>query len=259
MLLGRTRLQMFRPVSIRLRQALEIHFGSQARLAVEPPTAPAETRAGNNLEFVFRNNSTAIQNYHVEATGEGLDFLPPRADLTVGAVDERPLSVRLFGQEGATGPREWHLRVSGAATLDLPMRVLLLPRTGAIAWSADLDGDGSPEWILESQKVRAVFSSRDGGRWMEFTWKDTGGNFLPEAGAFAQPGTPLVRATGNALEFVGNGWSRTARLTDAALTVEQTNALPSDAMTNFVSGNLRLSIERPSNSRSIYTLEQTQK
>ncbi len=257
MLLGRTRLQMFRPVSIRLAQAMQMHFGPQVRLAAEPPTAPIETRAGANLDLVFRNNSLAIQTYHVEAAGDGLDLLPARSDLVVGAVDERTLSLRVFGEEGATGPRDLHLRVSGAVTLELPIRVLLLPRNGAIAWTADLDGDGSPEWILESQKVRAVFSSRDGGRWMEFTWKDTDTNFLPEAGAFWQASPPQIRANGNSLEFTGTGWTRTVRLSDAALTIEQTTPLPPDGITNQVNANLRLSVERPTPSRAIYAIEQS--
>ena len=62
----------------------------------------------------------------------------------------------------------------------MPMRALVLPRDRTVAWTADLDGDGSPEWVLESRRVRAVFSPRDGGRWMEFTAKDSNTNFLPE-------------------------------------------------------------------------------
>ena len=86
------------------------------------------------------------------------------------------------------------------------------PRNAAVAWNADLDGDGSPEWILESAKARAVFSSQDGGRWMEFTWKDTSANFLPESGIFAQPGPVEVHEDGGGLEFTGKDWNRTVTL-----------------------------------------------
>ena len=51
------------------------------------------------------------------------------------------------------------------------MRAVLLPQGRTFAWSADLDGDGLPEWILEDQKIRAVFSTQDGGRWVELNWK----------------------------------------------------------------------------------------
>ena len=102
----------------------------------------------------------------------------------------------------------------------------LVPRMATLAWTADLDGDGLPEWILESAKVRAVFSAQDGGRWMEFTWKDTNANFLPETGLFAQAGPVEVAQNGDALEFTGKGWKRTVKLDGTALTVEQSTALP---------------------------------
>ena len=164
--------------------------------------------------------------------------------------------MRVFGQEGATGLRDWHLRVSGGAELDMPFRAILLPRQGTVAWTADLDGDGSPEWVLESQKVRAVFATREGGRWLELTWKDTNTNFLPVDGLLAQPGPVEVHAKGDALEFVGNSGTRTVRLTDASLTIEQSAPLPMDSFSPETIGNLRLMIERHSPSRVTYEIQQ---
>ena len=252
--LGRARVQLFRPVSIRIMQALGLHFG-QTRLAVEPPSAPVETRAGSAVEVLLRNNTQQIQNYHLEAAGDGLEFLPARTDISVGAVDERPVSFRVFGKEGATGLREWRLHVSGGAEADLPMRIVLLPRTGTVAWSADLDGDGAPEWVLESQKVRVVFSTREGGRWLDFTWKDTDTNFVPEEGAFIQSGAVAVRPVADGLEFSGDGWTRTVKLSGTVLTVEQSPALPRDDLTPRNMSNVTLSIEREP-SRTVYTLQQ---
>jgi hypothetical protein len=134
------------------------------------------------------------------------------------------------------------------------MRVVLVPRTGTVVWSADLDGDGSPEWILESAKVRAVFSTQYGGRWMEFTWKDTDVNFLPEAGLFAQAGPVDVRQNGDALEFSGKGWKRTVTLNGATLTVEQSTELPPDSLSPEKQGNLTLTVERPAPGRAVYGL-----
>src|SRR5579871_199395 len=253
--LGRARVQLFRPVSVRISQALGLHFGPQTRLPVEPPTAIAETRAGSDLEILLRNNTQQIQTYRLEPAGEGLEFLPTRTEISVGAVTERPASFRVFGKEAATGLRDWRLHISGGTELDLPMRVILLPRAGTVVWSADLDGDGVPEWVLESQKVRAVFSAREGGRWLDLTWKDTDTNFVPDEGAFVQPGSVTVRPSGDALQIAGDGWTRTVRLSGGVLTIEQTSALPRDTLTPQTTANVTLSIDRQSAARVVYTLQ----
>jgi hypothetical protein len=256
--LGRARLQLFRPATIRLMEAMQVHFGAQTELTPDPPTAPIEPKAGGNLEISIRNNWPQIRTYRLEATGEGMEFFPPKTEISVGAVDERRVSLRVFAAEGLAGVRDWRLRVgdlSGpGADADLPMRVVLLPRGRTVAWSADLDGDGSPEWVLESQKVRAIFSGQDGGRWMEFTWKDTNVNYLPEQGLFAGPGPVEVRASDDALEFTGKGWKRTARLSETTLTIEQSSPLPADRLSSEKRGGATLTIVRPSVTRVTYTL-----
>jgi len=254
--LGRARLQLFRPLTVRLMDAINIHFGQHTEMTPDPPVAPVEPKAGTNLELSLRNNWPAIQTYKLEAAGEGLEFFPAKTEITIGAIDERKLELRVFGADGVTGLRDWHLKVTGGATLDLPMRVVMAPRGRTVAWMADLDGDGSPEWILDSPKARAVFSSQDGGRWVEFTWKDGHVNFLPEQGVFAGVGPVEVRANGDALEFIGKGWTRTVRLADAVLTVEQSAPLPADGLTPGKQGNLSLSISRPTASRASYSLGQ---
>src|SRR6185295_240608 len=60
-LLGRARLQMFRPASIRLMEAIQIHFGSQTELTPDPPVATIEPKAGGNLEISIRNNDPGIR------------------------------------------------------------------------------------------------------------------------------------------------------------------------------------------------------
>jgi hypothetical protein len=252
--LGRARLQLFRPVSLRLADAIVMHFGSQTELTPDPPVAAVEPKAGTNLELLIRNNAPGIETFHLEAVGEGLDFFPAKTEISVGAVAERRLSIRVFGKEGVEGLLGWRLHVSGAADLDLPMRALLLSRGRTVAWTADLDSDGSPEWILETQKVRAVFSSRDGGRWMEFTWKDGNFNFLPDQGTFAGGGPVQIRAEGDMLAISGKGWQRTVRLADTALTVEQTTPLGFDRLTPERRGSVNFTIERKSPTLAVYRL-----
>jgi hypothetical protein len=259
--LGRARLQLFRPASIRLGQALALHFGPQTVLAVEPAIITADSRNGGNVEAIIRNNSPDIQNYRLAASGAGMEFSPRQIEIAVAGAAERTVSLRLFPNEGASGLLDWRLQVTGGTTLDLPFRAILIPRDGAVAWSADLDSAGSPEWIIESQKIRAVFSSNDGGRWMEFLWKDTNTNFLPLEGALARSGPVEVRADGSALHFNGNGWTRTISLAGDALTIEQAPALPADLLpppsAAVAPGNVTLSTERQSPDRVVYRIRQT--
>jgi hypothetical protein len=252
--LGRARIQLFRAASIRLLSGMQFHFGPQTEITPEPPIAAIDPKGGGNLEISIRNNSSQIQTYHLEPAGQGLEFLPPKADVSIGPTDERRVEFRVFPAEGIAGVRDWTLKIAGGADLAMPMRLVLVPRTSAIAWTADLDGDGSPEWILESAKVRAVFSAQDGGRWMEFTWKDTNTNLLPETGIFAQAGPVEVRQNGDALEFTGKGWKRTVTLSGAALTVEQSTPLPPETLTSEKRGNLTLTVERPAATRAVYGL-----
>ncbi|MDR3704108.1 MAG: beta-galactosidase [Candidatus Sulfopaludibacter sp.] len=253
--LGRARLELFRPATIRIAQAIRLHFGTRAELEPDPPVATIDPRGGSNLDVIIRNNWPGIQTFRLEAAGEGLDFFPAKQEISIGATDERRYLLRVIATPGITGLRNWHLKVTGAATVDLPMRVVLLPRGRTVVWSADLDGDGSPEWVLESQKARAVFSSEDEGRWMEFTSKETGANFLPDRGAFAAAGPVQARAVGERLEISGKGWTRAISLIDNALTIEQTSPLPADNLTAQKQGNLTLSVEHPSPTRAVYTLK----
>lgn len=253
-LLGRARLQMFRPLSVRLAQAVAIRFGSARELTADPPIAVLEQRGGANVELVLRNNSPGIQTFRIEASGDGLDFLPPRTEIAVGATDERSVSLRVFAKDGTAVVRDWRVKVAGAATLDLPMRAVMLPRGRTVAWSADLDGDGSPEWVLESQRARAVFSTQDGGRWIEFTWKDGGVNLLPEQGLFAASERVEVVERGDTLEFVGKGWKRAVKLVDGDLSVEQNAPLPADLPAGDKRGGVALTVARPSASTAVFKL-----
>ncbi len=254
-LMGRARLQLFRPFSVRCTEAIQMHFGQHTELTPDPPIAPIDPKTGSNLEITIRNNWPGIQTYRLEASGDGLEFLPAKAGISIGAQAERSVTLRVFAAEGTGGLRDWRLRVTGAGEADLPMRTLLLPHGRTVVWSADLDGDGSPEWILESESARAVFSAEDGGRWIEFTAKQGNVNFLPEAGAFAAPGPVAVRALEDGLEFTGPGWRRSAHLSGGTLTIEQDTPLPAAAVETSKIGSTALTVEHPSARRAVYTLQ----
>ncbi|MBV8729589.1 MAG: hypothetical protein JO336_07250 [Acidobacteriia bacterium] len=256
--LGRARLQLFRPASIRLPQQIQLHYGAETALLGDPPIVAADARSGGNIEVVIRNNSPDIQNYQIAESGNGLDFSPARTDVAIAGTQERSLSLRVFPNEGTGALRDWHLQVSGGADLDLPFRVVLIPREGTATWTADLDGDGSPEWVIESQKVRAVFSQA-GGRWLELLWKDTNTNFLPPEGGLARSGPAEIRAENGVLHFSGAGWTRTVSLSGDAVTIEQTPGLGGDTLprtTQSGPGNVTLSMERQSPGRVVYRIRQ---
>ena len=102
--------------------------------------------------------------------------------------------------------------------------------------------------------MRAVFSAQDGGRWMEFTWKDTNAEFLPEGGILAQAGPVEVRANGEALEFIGKGWKRIVTLQGSAVTMEQSTPLPQETLATGKHGNLTFTADRPAPTRAVYSV-----
>jgi len=257
--MGRAHLQLFRPASVHFPAAVRLHYGAAADLTVEPPIIPMDATAGRTVDVSIRNNAPEIRTYTIEAAGEGFSFLPAKTDLSSGAVMDRSVGFRVFPDGAAAGLHDWSLHFSGGASLDLPARFLVVPRGQAVAWSADLDGDGSPEWILENQKVRAVFSAQDGGRWLEFVWKDAapnGLNVLPENGAFGSNGPVEVHPGDGVLEFTGRGWKRTVRLAGAGaeLTVEQTTPLPAAPLETGKHNEITLRVTHRSSTRAVYTL-----
>jgi len=257
--LGRAHLQLFRPASVHLAEAIRLHFGAAADLAVEPAIIPIDATAGRTVDVNVRNNTPGIETFNIEPAGEGFQFLPPKAELNSGPIMDRAAEFRVFPDGVAAGLHNWVLRFSGGAKVEIPARFLAIPRGQAVAWSADLDGDGLPEWVLENQKVRAVFSAQDGARWLEFVWKDSapnGLNVLPESGAFAGTGPVEVRPGDGALEFAGKDWKRTVRLAggEARLTLEQSTPLPAETLETGKHNEITLQIARESPTRAVYTL-----
>ena len=166
--LGRARIQLFRPASIRLLSGMQFISAPQTEMTPEPPIAAIDPKGGGNLEISIRNNSSQIQTYHLEPAGPGLEFLPPKTDVSIGPTDERRVEFRVFPADGRGRRARLDAQNTGGADLDhADARWCWSRATGPWSGRADLDGDGSPEWILESAKVRAVFSAQDGGRWMD--------------------------------------------------------------------------------------------
>jgi hypothetical protein len=170
-------------------EAMQLHFGTQTELTPDPPTRPSSRKPAAIWKSPSATTGRRSGPIRLEASGEGLEFFPPKTEISVGAEDERRVSLRVFAADGVgrrarLAPARLKTFPGPAPMQDLPMRVVLLPRNRTVAWSADLDGDGSPEWVLESQKVRAIFSSQDGGRWMEFNVEGHQREFPARTGPF---------------------------------------------------------------------------
>jgi hypothetical protein len=232
---------------------MSLHLGADTEMQPDTAVAAIDPRGAANLEIAVRNNSMQIQTYRIEFAGEGLEFFPPKTEISVAPTDERRIEFRVFAADGPAVLRDFQLRVKGGVEMEVPMRLALVPRAHTVVWSADLDGDGVSEWALESPRARAVFSTQDGGRWIEFTWKDTNTNFLPEGGLLAQAGAVEVHPAGNGLEFVGKDWKRTVTLTDAELAIGQSLPLPAPPAA-VKRGSVTLNVAQPAPDRAAFTL-----
>src|SRR6185312_6379299 len=84
----------------------------------------------------------------------------------------RDVTFRIFGS-AAAGVHAGEVKVSGAATVVEPIRFVVLPAAGSVAWS------GGGFSILESAKLRASFL---GNRWLEMIDKDSGKDSQPAGG-----------------------------------------------------------------------------
>jgi hypothetical protein len=227
-------------------------------LPVKPALVAVETNSGREISVVVHNNAAEIRNFVLEASGEGLEFSPPRSEIAIGGGMERDVLFRVFPAQGQRGIVAGRLRVSGAADLDLPIRFAVIPRGETLAYSADLDGDGQPEWVLENQRARATFSAQDGGRWMEFVWKDSGLDLLPDTGALAGTGATEVQiGPDGSLEFRASGWHRTVRLAGngAVLTVEQSTPLPAEKLETGKKNEVVFRVTRETPNRAVYSIE----
>ncbi len=186
--MSHVRPELMVPVTLRFTDSIAVRVGPNATLTLSPAAVPVNQRAGRDLGLSIRNNAPEIRNFTIEMKVDGLDFSPPKIDVSVGASASRAVSFRVFTTGASPGIHVGEARVSGAARLTEPVRFVLVPPNGAVAF----DSDGLS--LLESTSRRASFFP---GRWLEFINKESGQNAIPPGGSPFQQGT--VEAHGDAL------------------------------------------------------------
>jgi hypothetical protein len=225
--MGHTRLQLLRPVSLRVREAVSRHFGTRGELPVSPALIPVDQRQGRSISITIRNNFPEIRTYRLAVEGEGIDFTPAQTEISIGGASERDVSLRVFVDKASPGLHRANVKVTGPAQAELPMQILVLPRGKAVSYTSEAG------YVLETQRARAVFSNPRFTRLLEFVWKDSERNVIPEAGL---PG------------------GQAAELRDAELTITGPSPLPSEAPKSGKYSDVVLTVARPAPDRAVYTL-----
>jgi hypothetical protein len=173
MQMSHARPQLLNPVGLRFPDAVDVHLAAGSALPLFPATVSVNQRAGRDLAVVIRNNAPEIRNFVLEPKAEGLEFSPAKMEVTVGVSTSREVSFRVFANDASPGLHAGAVTVSGAASLTEPVQLVVIPQTGAIAFST------SGFSFIESAKVRASFMP---GRWLEFLNKDNNQNQLASTG-----------------------------------------------------------------------------
>ncbi len=186
--MSHVRLQLLRPVSVHAAEASVLHFGTMAELISDPPVVPVDGPNGRTFTIQLRNNAPEIRTFQVAVAGDGMEFSPAAAEISIGPSMERDVSVREFSHGLMPGLHDTTVHIRGAAEYAAAVRFVVIPRGEAVTYSADLADTGRAQTVWENAHIRAVFSEADGGRWIEFYWKESGKSFLPPEGvALAKP------------------------------------------------------------------------
>ena len=180
------------PAALSFSDAVSVRLAVNSTLPLNPAVLPMSQRLGREVTVLIHNNAPAIRTFRLELKAEGLEFSPASTEVTVGYSTTRPVTFRVFGANAAPGLHTGEARLSGAAGTTEPIRFVVLPQNGAIAWSADGFS------FLESLHQRAAFLP---ARWLEFITKETGKDALPPGGAVFQAGTQ--RTAGDEMTVTG--------------------------------------------------------
>ena len=171
--MSHARPELMHPATLRFTDAVGVLAGANSILTLTPAVVAINQRTGRDVSIAVRNNAPAIRSFSVELQAEGLDFSPAKIDVTAGASAAREVSFRVFASQAGAGVHTGVAKISGGATWTEPVRFVVIPQNGAVAY----ESDGIS--VLESAARRASFLP---GRWLEFVNKENGQSLVPAGG-----------------------------------------------------------------------------
>jgi hypothetical protein len=190
--LSHARPQLLRPVTARFTEAIGVRVGPNSVMALSPAVVPVNQRSGRDITISIRNNAPEIRSFAIEMTADGLDFSPPKVNVSVGAGAARDVSFRVFASSASPGIHAGKVTITGAGQGSESVRFAVIPPNGAVAFESE------GVFLLESASRRAAFLP---GRWLEYVNKENSQNPIPAGGISFDAGP--VEASGDALTFGG--------------------------------------------------------
>ena len=152
--------------------AMAVRVAADSFVPLSPAAVPVNQRSGREVVLSLRNNAPEIRTFNVEFNVPGIDFSPRKLTVSVGELLARDITFRIFS--GASpGVHDGEVRLSGAVSLTLPVRFVVLPPTGSVTWSEEGFS------FLEDTKSRASFL---GNQWLEMIDKESGRDTQPAGG-----------------------------------------------------------------------------
>jgi hypothetical protein len=198
--MSHVRPQILRPATLRFPDGIQVRLAHASSYALYPATIGVNARTGREITVSVRNNAPEIRTFKLAMSADGLEFSPSAQSVTIGASAAREVSFRVFANQAPRGLHSGEVKLSGAAATVEPFRVLVIPGSGEMAWTAD------GFYFLENAAQRASFLP---GAWLEYVAKERGEERLPAPLTPFGPGP--ITAERDALVFSGG---RTVRMSD---------------------------------------------
>jgi hypothetical protein len=171
--LSHARTQLRAPAAVTFEDSIGVRVSADSFVPLRPVTIPVNQRSGREIVVTIENKAPEIRTFEIAFDVPGLEFSPAKMNVSVGAALSREITFRVFGQIASTGLHAGEVRLSGSSTLREPVRFLVLPQTGSVAWNSDEFS------FLESTKARASFLPN---RWLEMINKESGSDAQPPGG-----------------------------------------------------------------------------